>query len=470
MYDNNKTQVTPDDLTAEAVASLTDATNGTLQSGIQKAIEHRIPDEMRKYFDDNVFVFSGCKTYEELKQIGELLTDADGKVKPFYKFFRETRDIHEKYNKQYLQSEYIFATQSAQMAAKWAEFEKHGDRYNLQYRTANDDRVRYEHAALHNVTLPFSDPFWDKYMPPLGWRCRCDTVQVRKGKYEESDSRLAQETGERATTSLNKDGINTAEMFRFNPGKSRVIFPKHHPYFKESKVVQKVKDIKADKPEIIKADKKKQVIDLKEYIKGKEPTTAEINNIMKAYAEKLTDEFRNGFDKFSFAASNSYMMQHTMYYNSLTKKWSSGSTIKVSTKTFNGFNPAKELRAAFGAIKRGEKLTFNQEYSIESLWHEILHGKTKSPLYSLSPTGLRTMETVNQFCARHTYDGFLARLGGKAAHKEKILSDGYGYGSYINDFRATLKKYKISEKRQSTNLCRNYCQIITRYKRKQPTF
>lgn len=28
-----------------------------------------------------------------------------------------------------------------------------GDRYNLQYRTANDGKVRPEHAAMHGITL-----------------------------------------------------------------------------------------------------------------------------------------------------------------------------------------------------------------------------------------------------------------------------------------------------------------------------
>ena len=57
------------------------------------------------------------------------------------------------------------------MAAKWKDFEAKKDRYHLQYRTAADDRVREEHAALHGITLPPDDPFWKQYFPPNGWRC-----------------------------------------------------------------------------------------------------------------------------------------------------------------------------------------------------------------------------------------------------------------------------------------------------------
>jgi len=153
-----------------------------------------------------------------------MLMDDTGNIKPFSKFWQETESIYSQYNKLHLQAEYIFATQSAQMALKWNEYEADGDRYNLQYRTAADDRVRDSHAALHNTTLPPSDQFWKDYFPPNGWRCRCTAVQVRKSKYTESESTEAQNAGALAT-----DGKNN--IFRFNPGKEQVIFPKHHPYF-----------------------------------------------------------------------------------------------------------------------------------------------------------------------------------------------------------------------------------------------
>lgn len=103
---------------------------------------------------------------------------------------------------------------------------------NLQYRTAKDDHVRQSHHALDETTLPLDDPFWDSYLPPNGWRCRCNTVEVRKGKYAESDSATAQAAGATATTQLDKNGKNKLAIFRFNPGKEKVLFPPAHPYTK----------------------------------------------------------------------------------------------------------------------------------------------------------------------------------------------------------------------------------------------
>ena len=135
------------------------------------------------------------------------------------------RSIHERYNQNYLKSEYNFAVQSTQMAVRWHKFEQDGDRYLLQYRTANDGLVRPEHQALHNTTLPIGDPFWNDYTPPLGWNCRCTVAQVNRGKYPESDSAAAIRAGEEATAKPKQ------QIFRFNPGKTERIFPPKHPYF-----------------------------------------------------------------------------------------------------------------------------------------------------------------------------------------------------------------------------------------------
>ena len=65
------------------------------------------------------------------------------------------------------------------MAAKWEEFMEDGDRYNLQYRTANDGKVRPEHATMHGITLPPSDPFWEEFTHPMA-----GTADVMSFKYE----------------------------------------------------------------------------------------------------------------------------------------------------------------------------------------------------------------------------------------------------------------------------------------------
>lgn len=242
MFKDKKTDITLDDLDNKNVQGLTNEINNVLQGALTKGITYEIPDAMMQHFVNNVYVFSGCKTFAELRELSDLLKDENNEIKPFSKFFKDVRQVHSNYNEAYLESEYLFANQSAQMASKWADFEKDGDRYNLQYRTANDNRVRYEHAVLHNTTLPPSDPFWSKFFPPNGWRCRCNVVQVRANRYPVSDSTTANDQGEKATYTVGKGGVNTSAMFRFNPGKQNIIFPPHHPYYKDKEVVNQVKE------------------------------------------------------------------------------------------------------------------------------------------------------------------------------------------------------------------------------------
>ena len=154
-----------------------------------------------------------------------MLKDDNGGFKPFNQFLKDVETIDSTYNRNYLQAEYNFAAAASQMAVKWKEWEQDGDDYDLQYRTAGDDRVREEHAALDGVTLPPSDPFWNHYLPPNGWNCRCTTVQVRKGKYPQSNSEEAIARGQACTAKPKQ------QIFRFNPGKQEKIFPPKHPYF-----------------------------------------------------------------------------------------------------------------------------------------------------------------------------------------------------------------------------------------------
>lgn len=222
------------------VAALLQETNRVLSAALDKGIsDNEPPKEMTDYLKNDVFIFSGCKTHVELKELSDKLVDDSGKITPPAVFKQQAHELHSRYNENYLEAEYIFATSSAQMASKWADLAQDGDRYNLQYRTAQDDRVRDSHRALANTTLPAEDPFWNSYYPPNGWRCRCTAVQVRKEKYPESNSDDAISKGETATTEIDSKGKNRAEIFRFNPGKEKVIFPQSHPYYKVRKTVEK---------------------------------------------------------------------------------------------------------------------------------------------------------------------------------------------------------------------------------------
>ncbi|WP_321495622.1 phage minor head protein [uncultured Desulfobacter sp.] len=47
-----------------------------------------------------------------------------------------------------------------------------------RYSAINDRRTRLAHAALHGRVVRADDPFWDKFYPPNGFRCRCTVTSL----------------------------------------------------------------------------------------------------------------------------------------------------------------------------------------------------------------------------------------------------------------------------------------------------
>lgn len=423
-------------LTSEPMQTLIGETNNILSEAYQSGIDDNvIPQAMDAKMRESVFLFSACKTHQELSEASQMLRAQDGRIKSFSQFAADVTRVHTDYNIKYLRAEYGFAVSSSQMAARWAEVEKDGDNYNLQYRTADDASVRETHRVLHNITLPASDPFWDQYMPPNGWGCRCTAVQVRKTKYETSDPSVALEKGLQATQQI-RAGVDTGAIFRFNPGKSRQIFPPKHPYYKMAA---------EDKKAIKKIVQKYNSLKMNDLLPNETITENDIKNVIHAYADKFRENYNGGLLSVGVKRTSSAFMSNGRY------RHKTGNILTLHNYNFNingtVFNPVKEIKGALEAIRAGKSMIFTQEYAMESLWHETLHAKANgwSDRKLRNETTVMQMETINQFVARHTYPKFIEQLGGKAVNQSQVLEQGYGYGTYVTNFREMLKHHKIKE-------------------------
>lgn len=89
-------------------------------------------------------------------------------------------------------------------------------------------------------------------------------------------------------------------------------------------------------------------------------------------------------------------------------------------------------------------LSFSEEYSLESLWHELLHNQ-QLKILALSPSAEQKvlMETINQWSARHTYQTILTDMGIVPIHQAEIIEKGPGYGPYVERFNLLLSKLGI---------------------------
>lgn len=386
-----------------------------------KAIDDNdLSENMLKSLNEDTFLFSALKTNAQLFEASRLLLTKDKTIKSFNQFSHDVSKIKSNYNENYLEAEYDFAVGSVLMAERWELFSE-GDRYVLQYRTAADDRVRQTHEVLHNITLPKDDPFWDLFFPPNGWRCRCTTVEVLKKLSKLFDSEKAYKKGEIATTQIGKNGKNKLEIFRFNAGKQKVVFPPKHPYNK----VEGAKTVK----KIIK----------NEGVKNELKNTKDVSDYFGGFAKKHTHYFHKGFKyvkETKKAGVNGYTyMQGDVY---------------LKTAVLNG------VREGINNINKGKKTTLDQEIALSTMHHEILHNAHKLPNTRLTKNQTRYMELANEFVSRKKLPVFMENLGGELQNKD-LVNDrkNTGYNTMVRNYDQ-LVSFLQADKEVVLNTVENY--------------
>ena len=177
----------------------------------------------------NAHVFSGAKTFNQVREMSDFIADNQGRRVPFKEYEAKAKEIFNTYNQTWLKTEIFQAENSATMASKWQDIEEDKDVLPfLTYSTVGDERVRESHRPLDGVTRPVDDPFWNTYYPPNGWRCRCDVDQE----------------DEEATPS-DLGAVKLPEVppsMELNVGKKKVLFGPQHPYFIVEDQFKELKD------------------------------------------------------------------------------------------------------------------------------------------------------------------------------------------------------------------------------------
>ena len=166
-----------------------------------------------------------------------------------------------------------------------------------------------------------------------------------------------------------------------------------------------------------------------------------IQSAMSKFAKENPECFSKGYLGIEAVSSSEYYMS-----TSLDGKISISFAVDK-----DGFNAGESLVSAFKKLKTGSPLTRNEEYSIEALWHEVLHNKSNNttilPPIETTNVGFTRLvaETINQLDARHSYGFLLEYLGGSTRHSKWILENGYGYHDFVNNLRLLLSKAQIDE-------------------------
>jgi SPP1 gp7 family putative phage head morphogenesis protein len=175
---------------------------------------------LRAQLYENIQLFSGAKTYQEVKDFESFLTEG-GNALSFKDFREKVLEKYKLYNTTWLSTEFLFTVESARAGKQWVGIWANREVFPmLKYVTVGDSLVRESHKVLDGVIRPVTDAFWNSYYPPWSWRCRCTTKSLESGD---------------ATTIMNKIVIlpKIKNFFKNNVGKTGKIFNGFHPYFKE---------------------------------------------------------------------------------------------------------------------------------------------------------------------------------------------------------------------------------------------
>jgi len=322
-------------------------------------------------------------------------------------------------NPWYLETVFRTNISTAYNAGRLMQIQRSKDKIKyLEYIAIDDSRTTPICRRLDRTKLPADDPFWATYTPPNHFNCR-STVRAIFRDSEEAKRVRRKKPGELPTL---------PEGFAGSPLDSWWELTK--------RMKRRAKKYGIDKE--IEQFKRRLGLGEPEKLFGvKVSSYKDFSLVLRKYAEKYP-EFRRGFREVKTTRTSSYFMATDC----------AGGIYISLTKRFKGFRPAHHLKSAFQKIARGETLSFEEEYAIETLWHEVLHNNIES-LRLLAPSETfqnALYETCNQFVARHTYDRFLERLGGKAVHKERVLEEGLAYYTYVKNFRTLLAHLGVDER------------------------
>lgn len=125
----------------------------------------------RACFEADVHRFGYGKTQYQVLQLNQLVKDS----KDFASFKAEASKLLSNLNERFLRTEFDTAKATSVSTANALRAIADGAAF-ARYKATQDKRTRPYHASLHNRVFDMSKPGWERFIPPLGWNCRCHIV------------------------------------------------------------------------------------------------------------------------------------------------------------------------------------------------------------------------------------------------------------------------------------------------------
>jgi len=136
------------------------------------------------------FAVSGIAKGDELNTVYNAINKALTDGTPFSDFQRDCATIFEKRGwtgQRAWRVDNIFRTniQTAYNVGRYQQMMEETDFLPYwMYDAVNDSRTRPTHLAMDGKVFPANSPFWEKWYPPNGFRCRCSVQPLTRGQVE----------------------------------------------------------------------------------------------------------------------------------------------------------------------------------------------------------------------------------------------------------------------------------------------
>lgn len=185
-----------------------------------------VDEELIKEMNTNIYIFSAAKTFQQVKQMGDLLLDGDN-LRSFEDFKNDASVLFSNFNEAYAQAEYNTAIGMAQNGVRWNQIEARKNVLPyLRYSAVMDDNTSDICAGLNDKVAAINDSFWDDFMPPNHFNCRCVVEQL--DDEEGSEKEMSNDEQESVENNAKEQ---MQPIFLMNSGKDKIVFKDDHPYF-----------------------------------------------------------------------------------------------------------------------------------------------------------------------------------------------------------------------------------------------
>lgn len=220
--------------------------------------------ELIQELRENVYMFSGAKTYQQVREMSSFIADSAS----FAEFKKKALGVYEQYNKNWLRSEYNTAYGQGTIANQWGKIQKDKDLFPfIRYGAVMDPNTSEICRKFDGITLPVDDPFWDNFSPLNHFNCRC--ILERISKYSDEEITTKAKRDKISEEGFEKNGVSPE--FQMNPYKDGYVFNPKHPYFevapKDKKFAEKNFDLPIPEPPAGKFNIEDKINDVKKQAK-----------------------------------------------------------------------------------------------------------------------------------------------------------------------------------------------------------